>query len=246
VSDKGHILIVDDEKAICEAIEEYLTLEGYRVSIAHDGAAMQQLMSQTRFDIVLLDLMFPKDDGLTIARSLGGRPDIGIVMMTGRGEVIDRIVGLEMGADDYLVKPFHLAELLARIKSVTRRVARRQTGAPKTEVSQVRFAGWSLGLASRDLLSASGEAIRLTAGEFELLSAFVTHPNRLLSRDYLSELVRHRAAGPFDRTIDMQVARLRRKLADDPQNPGIIKTVRGAGYIFTAALEFGGTVSPAS
>jgi two-component system, OmpR family, response regulator len=243
VSDKGHILIVDDEKAICDAIEEYLKLEGYRVSVAHDGATAQQLISRSRFDVVLLDLMFPKDDGLTIARSLGGNSDMGIVIMTGRGGVIDRVVGLELGADDYLVKPFHLSELLARIKSVTRRINRRRAGVEKTEVSQVRFAGWSLGLASRDLLSAAGDAIRLTAGEFELLNVFVTHPHRLLSRDRLSELVRHRAAGPFDRTIDMQVARLRRKLADDPQNPGIIKTVRGAGYIFTAPLEFGAIAS---
>ena len=240
MSDKGHILIVDDEKAICDAIAEYLRLEGYRTSIAHDGTTMHRLMSQVRFDLVLLDLMFPTDDGLAMARSLRGGSDVGILIMTGRGEVVDRIVGLEMGADDYLVKPFHLAELLARVKSVTRRMSRHQTATGgTTDRSQVRFAGWSLGLASRDLRSTSGAEVRLTAGEFELLNTFVTHPNRLLSRDQLSELLHNRTTDPFDRTIDMQVARLRRKLADDPQNPGIIKTVRGAGYIFTAPVEFG-------
>jgi two-component system OmpR family response regulator len=161
-------------------------------------------------------------------------------MLTGRGETVDRIIGLEMGADDYLPKPFHLRELLARVRSVLRRAAARagekaSSAAPR---SRVRFAEWSLDLASRVLTSPAGEEIRLTTGEFELLAALVNHANQVLSRDRLLDLSRHREAGPFDRTIDVQVGRLRRKLEDDPKNPGMIKTVRGGGYIFTPPVEF--------
>ena len=237
MSDNGHILVVDDQKEICDVVQEYLTGEGYRVSTAHDGNGMRRVLGQHHVDLVILDLMLPGEDGLTLARSLRNESGIGIIILTGRGETVDRIIGLEMGADDYLPKPFHLRELLARVKSVLRRVQSR-VGEPGQPVrTNARFAGWSLDLSSRELLSPAGQQVRLTTGEFDLLAAFVNNPNQVLSRDRLLDLARNREAGPFDRTIDVQVGRLRRKLEDDPQNPSLIKTVRGSGYIFTPAVE---------
>src|SRR5688572_21172672 len=237
MTDNGHILIVDDQQEICDVVQEYLTGEGYRVSTAHDGAGMRRVLSQGPVDLVILDLMLPGEDGLTLARSLRSESGIGIIILTGRGETVDRIIGLEMGADDYLPKPFHLRELLARVKSVLRRVQSRIGDSPQPSRSRARFAGWNLDLSSRELLSPSGEEVRLTTGEFDLLSAFVNNANQVLTRDRLLDLARNREAGPFDRTIDVQVGRLRRKLEDDPQNPSLIKTVRGSGYIFTPTVE---------
>jgi two-component system OmpR family response regulator len=238
MSDNGHILVVDDQQEICDLVQEYLNSEGYRVSTAHDGPGMRRVLSQAQVDLVILDLMLPGEDGLTLARALRSESGIGIIILTGRGETVDRIIGLEMGADDYLPKPFHLRELLARVKSVLRRVQSR-TAEPGAQAlrSHVRFAGWNLDLSSRELLSPSGEEVRLTTGEFDLLTAFVVNANQVLSRDRLLDLARNREAGPFDRTIDVQVGRLRRKLEDDPQNPSLIKTVRGSGYIFTPVVE---------
>jgi DNA-binding response OmpR family regulator len=242
VSEKAHILIVDDEKETCTAISEYLTEEGYRVSIAHDGATMRHVTATSDLDLILLDLKFPNDDGLSLARALRSESNIPIIFVTGRGDIVDRIVGLEMGADDYLAKPFHLGELLARVKSVLRRVrgagANGQAGGGGAGVSpQVRFAGWRLNLGSRDLQSPVGEAVRLTSAEFDLLAAFVANPYRVLTRDRLSELVQHRRVAEFGRTIDVQVGRLRKKLGDDPHEPALIKTVRGIGYIFTQSVQ---------
>jgi two-component system, OmpR family, response regulator len=237
MSDNGHILVVDDQKEICDVVQEYLTGEGYRVSTANDGNGMRRALGQSHVDLVILDLMLPGEDGLTLARGLRDESGIGIIILTGRGETVDRIIGLEMGADDYLPKPFHLRELLARVKSVLRRVQSR-TGEPgQTTRSHAQFAGWSLDLSSRELMSPGGEEVRLTTGEFDLLAAFVNNPNQVLSRDRLLDLARNREAGPFDRTIDVQVGRLRRKLEEDPQNPSLIKTVRGSGYIFTPTVD---------
>jgi two-component system, OmpR family, response regulator len=237
MNDNAHILIVDDQQEICDVVQEYLTGEGYRVSTAHDGSGMRRMMGQAHVDLVILDLMLPGEDGLTLARALRSESGIGIIILTGRGETVDRIIGLEMGADDYLPKPFHLRELLARVKSVLRRVQSRTGDSPQPSRSRARFAGWNLDLSSRELMSPSGEEVRLTTGEFDLLAAFVNNANQVLSRDRLLDLARNREAGPFDRTIDVQVGRLRRKLEDDPQNPGMIKTVRGSGYIFTPSVE---------
>src|SRR6267143_2083946 len=237
MSETAHILVVDDQKDICDVVQDYLSGEGYRVSAANDGAAMRRVMGQQAIDLVILDLMLPGEDGLTLARTLRDESNVGIIILTGRGETVDRIIGLEMGADDYLPKPFHLRELLARVKSVLRRVQSR-TGEPgQTTRSHAQFAGWTLDLSSRELMSPAGEEVRLTTGEFDLLAAFVNNPNQVLTRDRLLDLARNREAGPFDRTIDVQVGRLRRKLEDDPQNPSLIKTVRGSGYIFTPAVE---------
>ena len=231
-----HIVIVDDQPEICELVYDYLTSEGYRVSTASDGASMRKLLQQYDVDLVLLDIMLPGDDGLSLARQLRAQSDIGIIILTGRGETVDRIIGLEMGADDYLPKPFHLRELLARVKSVLRRASTR-TEAPKSAPQAAVFNGWKLDLTSRELIAPSGEEVRLTTGEFDLLAAFVGNANQVLSRDRLLDLARNRSSGPFDRTIDVQVGRLRKKLEDDPQNPSLIKTVRGSGYIFTASVE---------
>src|ERR1700674_3069044 len=199
---------------------------------------MRRVIAQDPVDLVVLDLMLPGEDGLTLARSLRQESSVGIIILTGRGEIVDRIIGLEMGADDYLPKPFHLRELLARVKSVLRRASARSTekAAPGSR-SKARFAGWDLDLSTRELVSPAGSEVRLTTGELELLAAFVNHANQVLSRDRLLDLARNREAGPFDRTIDVQVGRLRRKLEDDPQRPTIIKTVRGTGYIFTPPVE---------
>jgi two-component system OmpR family response regulator len=238
MNDNGHILIVDDQAEICDLVQEYLSGEGYRVSAAQDGAGMRKVMVESRVDLVILDLMLPGEDGLTLARALRQESTVGIIILTGRGEIVDRIIGLEMGADDYLPKPFHLRELLARVKSVLRRASSRsmenQAVSPR---SKARFAGWNLDLSSRELLSPSGKEVRLTTGEFDLLAAFVNNANQVLTRDRLLDLARNREGGPFDRTIDVQVGRLRRKLEEDPQRPTMIKTVRGTGYIFTPPVE---------
>jgi two-component system OmpR family response regulator len=231
-----HILIVDDHPDIREMVQTYLEEEGFKVSTANDGEAMRRVMAQAPIDLVLLDLILPGEDGLTLARKLRQESNVGIIILTGRGETVDRIIGLEMGADDYLPKPFHLRELLARVKSVLRRASARDTGS-KDRPANARFNGWQLDLTARELTSPNGEAVRLTTGEFDLLAAFVSHANQVLSRDRLLDLARNREAGPFDRTIDVQVGRLRRKLEDDAQQPSLIKTVRGSGYIFTAQVE---------
>jgi DNA-binding response OmpR family regulator len=238
MSDNGHIVVVDDQQEICELVREYLTDEGFRVSTANDGATMREVLAHDPADLVILDLVLPGEDGLSLARELRGQSELGIIMLTGRGETVDRIIGLEMGADDYLSKPFHLRELLARVKSVLRRAASRSAGARgQAPRSRADFAGWSLDLSSRALTDPRGNEVRLTTGEFDLLAAFVAQPNQVLSRDRLLDLTRHREAGPFDRTIDVQVGRLRRKLEDDPKSPNLIKTVRGGGYLFTAPVE---------
>lgn len=239
MSENGHILVVDDQQEICDLVREYLTDEGFRVSTANDGAGLREEMARSQVDLVILDLMLPGEDGLQLARELRSESDVGIIMLTGRGETVDRIIGLEMGADDYLPKPFHLRELLARVRSVLRRGGGNRVGdEPAGHRVRVRFAGWAFDLASRALISPAGEEVRLTTGEFELLAAFVDHAGQVLSRDRLLDLARHREAGPFDRTIDVQVGRLRRKLEEDPRTPSLIKTVRGGGYIFTPAVEF--------
>lgn len=233
-----HILIVDDEPDIRELIQTYLKQEGYRVFTAEDGEALRRVMAEKPVDLVLLDLGLPGENGLSLTRYLREHYDVAIIIVTGRGETVDRIVGLEVGADDYVAKPFDLRELLARVRSVMRRTHR--TPPPKGGSKAgglVRFAGWLLDLGSRRLVSPEGREVPLTTGEFNLLSVFVRYPNRVLSRDELLDLTHHRGAGPFDRSIDVQVGRLRRKIEADPEQPVLIKSVRAAGYIFTPLIE---------
>ncbi len=237
MSDNGHILVVDDQKDVCDVVAEYLTGEGYRVSTAQSGDEMRRVLAHSPADLVILDLMLPGEDGLALARALRSESQMGIVIVTGRGELVDRIIGLEMGADDYLPKPFNLRELLARVKSVLRRIQGAGEPRPAAQRQRVRFSGWELDLASRELTSPAGEPVRLTTGEFDLLAVFVANANQILSRTRLLDLARSREAGPFDRTIDVQVGRLRRKIEEDPQNPTMIKTVRGGGYTFAPQVE---------
>src|SRR5215472_14784170 len=187
MNDGPHILVVDDQREICDLVQDYLSDEGYRVSIANDGAAMRRVMAQSAVDLVILG-----EDGLTLARGLRDVSDVGIIILTGRGDTVDRIIGLEMGADDYLPKPFHPRELLARVKSVLRRVSSRTPENAFAARSRARFAGWNLDLTSRELRSPSGEEVRLTTGEFDLLAAFVNNANQVLTRDRLLDLARNR------------------------------------------------------
>jgi two-component system, OmpR family, response regulator len=237
-NDYSHILVVDDEREICDLVREYLSSEGYRVSTVHDGAGMRRVMAQSPVDLVTLDLMLPGEDGLILARWLRENFSVGIIMLTGRGEIVDHILGLEMGADYYVPKPYHQRQLLAAVRSVLRRTSTQTKEMQTPSRSKARFADWTLDLSSRELYSPSGKEVELTTGEFDLLAAFVNNPNQVLTRDRLLDLTRDREGGPEDRTIDVQVGRLRRKLKIDPKKPTMIKTVRGRGYIFTLGVEW--------
>ena len=237
--DNGHILVVDDQREICDLVQGYLSSEGYyRVSTARDGAGMRRVMAQSPVDLVTLDLMLPGEDGLTLARWLRENSRVGIIMLTGRCEIVDHILGLEMGADYYVPKPYHQRQLLAAVRSVLRRTSTQTTEKQTPSRSKAWFGGWNLDLARRELFSPSGEEVDLTTGEFDLLAAFVNNPNQVLTRDQLLDLGRNREAGPEDRTIDVQVGRLRRKLEIDPKKPTMIKTVRGSGYDFIPEVEW--------
>ncbi len=234
-----HIAIVDDEPDITQLLAGYLSRQGFRVSALGSGHALIELMSADRPDLVLLDLGLPGEDGFAIARQLRERWRCGLIIVTGRGDAVDKVVGLEIGADDYVTKPFDLRELLARIKAVLRRLAPPGdvAAAPQAPRERLCFDGWELDVAARQLLDRSGESVVLTGGEFDLLCVLAQHPGRVLSRDFLLEHTRGRDAAPFDRTIDVQIGRLRRKLGDDADDPRIIKSVRGVGYVLTPRVD---------
>ncbi|MEO7245355.1 MAG: response regulator transcription factor [Rubrivivax sp.] len=234
-----HIAILDDEVEITTLLANYLHSHGYRVTQVHAGRALMALMPADPPALVLLDLGLPGEDGLSIARQLREHWRCGLVIVTGRGDSVDKIVGLEVGADDYVTKPFDLRELLARIKAVLRRTASGEgpvQPAAEAPQSKLRFAGWDLNTAARRLTDPQGREVALTGGEFDLLCAFASHPGRVLSRDFLLSQTRGREAGPFDRTIDVQVGRLRKKLEAVVDDPQIIKSVRGAGYVLVAPV----------
>ncbi len=235
--DAAHILIVDDDREIRDLLGRFLTKHGYRATTARDGQEMRKALADWRIDLIVLDLMLPGEDGLTLCRRLRVESNMPIIMLTAMGEETDRIVGLEMGADDYLPKPFNPRELLARIKSVLRRADATPAAVSSPGRTILRFAGWKLDLARRRLESVEGLVVDLSAGEFGLLVAFAEHPQRVLNRDQLLDLTRGRAAAPFDRSVDIQVSRLRRKIEPDPNKPDLIKTVRGGGYMFTPTVE---------
>jgi two-component system phosphate regulon response regulator OmpR len=225
----ARVLIVEDDREVRESVAEYLASHGYETAEAADGAAMRKALGAAVPDLVLLDVRLPGEDGLALARWLREqRHDLAIIMVTAADQVIDRVVGLEVGADDYIAKPFDLRELLARIKSVLRRASRPAAAAPR----RVSFGACMLDLDRHQLIGRDGEDIPLTGMEFDLLRAFAEHPNRVLSRDQLLTLTRNREWEPFDRSIDIRIARLRRKIELDPDKPKTIKTVRGSGYIF--------------
>ncbi|MCX5479877.1 response regulator [Kaistia geumhonensis] len=227
-----HLLVVDDDARIRQMLARYFEDEGYRVTTVDGGKAMRETMARTPVDLVMLDLMLGGENGLDLARELRAESDVPIIMLTGRDDVVDRIVGLEVGADDYIAKPFHLREVLARAKSILRRKAPAAT-AEDAGAKTIRFDGWQLDLDRRRLLRPDGADVSLTTGEFDILAVMARHPGRVFSRDMLMELTRGRSLDAFDRTIDAQIARLRRKIETDPAQPSLVKSVRGVGYVFT-------------
>lgn len=242
-----HIAVVDDETAITELLAHYLGTHGFRTTQLHSGRALMDLMPVDPPELVLLDLGLPGEDGFAIARQLREHWRCGLVIITGRGDAVDKVVGLEVGADDYVTKPFDLRELVARIKAVLRRIEPAPPAAAAAPAGPAAaqpaasaclcFLGWRLDLAARRLDDPAGAEVRLTTGEFELLATLAQHAGRVLSRDFLLEHTRGREAAPFDRTIDVQVGRLRKKLEANAENPQIIKSVRGAGYIFIPPVD---------
>lgn len=235
-----HILVVDDDREIRDLIARFLGKHGLKITTACDSKEAAAMVEAAPVDLVVLDVMMPGEDGLALTRRLRAQgAQIPIIMLTAMAEDTDRIVGLEMGADDYITKPFNPRELLARIRAVLRRLSPDFGGraASSTHSQNMKFGGWVISLATRDLVSPDGVVVSLSAGEFELLLAFLEHPRRILSRDQLLDMARGRTAIPFDRSIDIQVSRLRRKLCDDAKEPQIIKTVRGGGYLFTPEVE---------
>jgi two-component system OmpR family response regulator len=235
----GRILIVEDDPTIREMLAEYLGTHGYEVAQADQGEAMREAIEKNLPDVVLLDVNLPGEDGLTLARFVRERFDVGIIMVTAASEVADRVAGLEVGADDYVLKPFDLRELRARVKSVLRRMQARGNAAAPADAApaapareRVRIGACALDLSSHQLFSANGDEIPLTGMEFDLLKVFVERPNQVLSRDQLLTLTRNREWEPFDRSIDIRIARVRRKIEADPEHPQAIRTIRGAGYMF--------------
>jgi two-component system OmpR family response regulator len=232
----GRVLIVDDDAEVRGMIAEYLATHGYEVEAADSGEAMRTTLARWVPDVVLLDLNLPGEDGLTLARYLRERFTVGIVMVTAAGEVVDRIIGLEVGADDYVAKPFDPRELRARVKSVMRRLQTTRADVAAAPVAErVPIGRCELDLKSRQLYNGDGREVALTAMEFDLLKAFIDHPNQVLSRDRLLTLTRNREWEPFDRSIDIRITRLRRKVELDPDHPRTIRTVRGAGYMYVPA-----------
>ncbi len=232
-----HLLVVDDDREIRRLLEEYLEQSGYRVSSVADGKAMRKLLENHRIDLVILDLMLPGEDGLSLCRELRTHSNLPVLMLTARDSEIDRIIGLEMGADDYLGKPFNPRELLARVKSILRRAHSLPPNLESTEVTVYRFAGWILEVPSRNAIAPDGLVVPLSGAEFRLLSVFLEHPQRVLSRDQILELIAGRESLPFERSIDVLLGRLRKRLQDDGKEPTLIKTVRGEGYVLAAQVE---------
>lgn len=230
-----HILVVDDHRDIRDLIARYLVKHGLRASVAESAAAARKLIQAAQIDLIVLDIMMPGEDGLSLTRSIRENQDIPVILLTAMGEETDRIVGLEVGADDYLAKPFNPRELLARIKAVLRRA---QTLPRSREVrgGRLRFDRWIVNLARRELIDENGVSVPLSSGEFRLLAVLLERPGMVLTRDQLLDLTRGRSAQPFDRSIDNQISRLRRKIERDPKDPRLIRTAWGDGYSFAGEV----------
>jgi two-component system OmpR family response regulator len=233
-----HLLVVDDHREIRDLVSRFMARHGFRVTTACDGREMRKALADNSIDLIVLDLMLPGEDGLALCRDLRARSNIPVVMLTAMGEETDRIVGLEMGADDYLAKPFNPRELLARIKAVIRRMQTLPGEERPSNRGAAQFENWRLDMRKRHLESHDGVIVSLSTGEFNLLAAFVQHPQRVLSRDQLLDFTHGRSAEPFNRSIDAQVGRLRRKIERDPKNPTLIKTEWGGGYVFTPEVTY--------
>jgi two-component system, OmpR family, response regulator len=234
-----HVLVVDDDPSMRDVIGTYLEGQNFQVTAVSDGRAMTRVLADKAVDLIILDLKLANEDGLDLMRGLGGQPDVPVILMTGhRREETDKVVGLELGADDYVTKPFGLRELLARVRAVLRRseAARLRTRKNEKRI-RYRFAGWELNMRTRQLTSPNGEVAVLTAGEFNLLTAFLQSPQQVLTRQQLLAASRVHDEEVFDRSIDIQILRLRRKLEADPSKPQLIKTQRGAGYMFATNVE---------
>ncbi|MEA1676812.1 response regulator [Nitrospirillum sp. BR 11163] len=231
------LLIVDDDEDILSLLTLFFRKHGYTVLVAENGAAMAQALAGGMVDLVILDIMLPGEDGFSLCRSLRATSRVPVIMLTAMADHTDRVVGLEIGADDYLTKPFDARELLARVKAVLRRTGEASGRMPADARPYLSFAGWRLDVARRELRSADGTLVLLSGGEFDLLLAFVEHPQRVLTRDQLLDLARGLSHAAYDRSIDVQVSRLRHKLEDDPKNPALIRTVRNGGYVFTPVVK---------
>lgn len=236
MSEEPHILIVDDDLGLRDLLSQFLARHGYRAHAVAEGQAMFEALETWAIDLVVLDLMLPGDDGLVLCQRLRSSSTVPVIMLTAMGEPVDRIVGLELGADDYVPKPCQPRELLARIRAVLRRNGARTAPNPVT-ASVFRFAGFQLDLSRRELVDGDGRLVELTSGELDLLKVLLERPQRVLSRDNLLDLTRGREAAAFDRSIDSQISRLRRKIEADPAHPRLIKTVRNAGYVFTGDVR---------
>ena len=232
-----HILVVDDHRDIRDLLAKFLAKHGLRVSTAQDGSSMKRQLKASAVDLVVLDIMMPGQDGLSLCRHLRETTDLPVILLTAMAEDTDRVIGLEIGADDYVTKPFNPRELLARIKAVLRRAQSLPRQRAPADSGRLRFDRWTLIPEQREIVDADGTAVPLSTAEFQLLTALLQHPNMVLSREQLLDLTQGRAAKVFDRSIDNQVSRLRRKIEADPKNPTLIKTVWGGGYSFAAEVE---------
>ncbi|MEO8417408.1 MAG: response regulator transcription factor [Methylophilaceae bacterium] len=237
IDQPAHVLVVDDDLDIRTLLAEYLETFGCHAYAAADGAGMWEVLDNHQVDIVILDLNLPGTDGLTLCRELRLRSNLPIIMLTARSASLDRILGLEMGADDYVCKPFEPRELLSRIRSVLRRTHAPSHESKAAEISQLQFARWTLDLTARHLVNPQGVIVSLSGAEFRLLKIFLDHPNQVLNRDHILNLTQGRDADPFDRSIDIQVSRLRQKLEEDARDPQIIKTVRNEGYVLATHIK---------
>lgn len=233
---QAQILVVDDDRDISSLLADYLDSNGFHTLTAADGKAMWQILETTQPDLLVLDLNLPGEDGLALCRRLRASSTLPVIMLTARGEPVDRILGLEMGADDYVPKPFEPRELLARIKSVLRRTHALPPNMAPPTTGRLHFAGWTMDLQARHLLNADGVVVSLSGAEYRLLKILVDHHNRVLNRDQLLNLAKGRDADPFDRSIDLQISRLRQKLGDDAKSPQIIKTIRNEGYVLVSPV----------
>lgn len=233
-----HILIVEDDAAIARMTSKFLTDNGLRVTTAGDGQAMERALGSGAYDLIVLDLMLPGGvDGIALCRQVRLKSQIPIIMLTAKSEEVDRVLGLEIGADDYVTKPFSARELLARIRAVLRRKIERYEPAPKIKIGCLKFVGWTLDRSTRQLHNPAGLRVALTGAEFDLLLALCEHPRRVLTRDQLLDLTQGRASGPFDRSVDTLVSRIRQKIEADPKDPELIKTVRSGGYFFAPEVQ---------
>jgi two-component system OmpR family response regulator len=235
--DESFIAVVEDDAEIRSLVIGLLVREGFSAAGCRTAADFDRLIDRQRVDLAILDIMLPGEDGLSLCRRLRARGDVPVLMVTARGDDVDRIVGLEIGADDYLPKPFNPRELIARVRAILRRTRDRQRVTPDMPPERYGFAGWTLDAGAQALTDPNRVPVELTGGEFDLLLAFVTHARRVLNRDQLLDWTRGRSAGPFDRAVDVQLSRLRRKLATHDSGVALIRTVRGGGYLFTVLVE---------